>query len=279
MKTDSKRRLAAACVVGLCVTGILFIHRPPGPKQIALVESPETIQQTDLEPLTQPSEPLLPRPQPSLSHLPAAPAIAPTEPPEDPDEAREWARKNPHDALTWMLNAPSGEPRDTVVEIVCAHMAESNPAEAVSLAERYSGARKSVCHQQTAWRRTRPSAQSRGIHPFQRKSRRGRKARRRMDFGGTSSERSRSQRAAPMGLARPGRSAGVGAVVSRGQPSQPRFDRNREHFLTAIAMNAAKHGHSSPKQQRHKSWQSPATKLVSSGTELSQSLFTLAPDF
>src|SRR5204862_4595045 len=73
MKTDSKRRLAAACVVGLCVTGILFIHRPPGPKQIALVESPETIQQTDLEPLTQPSEPLLPRPQPSLSHLPAAP--------------------------------------------------------------------------------------------------------------------------------------------------------------------------------------------------------------
>jgi hypothetical protein len=139
LKTDSKRLLAAACVVGLCVTGILFIRRPPGPKQIALVEAPETIQQTDLEPVTHARKSLLARPQPSLSHLPAATAIAPAEPPEDPDEAREWARKNPHDALTWVLNAPAGEPRDTVMEIVCAHMAESNPAEAVSLAERYAG--------------------------------------------------------------------------------------------------------------------------------------------
>ena len=68
-----------------------------------------------------------------------ATAIAPHEPPEDPDEAREWARQNPHDALAWMLNAPAGEKRDTVAEMACARVAQSDPARAVSLAERYSG--------------------------------------------------------------------------------------------------------------------------------------------
>jgi hypothetical protein len=38
-----------------------------------------------------------------------------------------------------MLNAPAGEKRDTVAEIACAQVAESDPARAVSLAEAYSG--------------------------------------------------------------------------------------------------------------------------------------------
>jgi hypothetical protein len=135
----TKRLLVAACVIGLCVTGVVLFHRPPDPKEIASDEAPETIQQTDLELVTQAREPLRPRPQPILSHLPAATAIVPAEPPEDPDEAREWARKNPQDALAWMLNAPAGEKRDTVAEVTCAQVAESDPARAVSLAEGYSG--------------------------------------------------------------------------------------------------------------------------------------------
>ena len=39
----------------------------------------------------------------------------------------------------WLRSAVAGEARDTVVEIVCARVAESHPAEAVALAERYSG--------------------------------------------------------------------------------------------------------------------------------------------
>lgn len=59
--------------------------------------------------------------------------------PQDPDELRDWARQNPGKALSWMRSAAVGEPRDTVVEIVCARVAESDPAEAVALAERYAG--------------------------------------------------------------------------------------------------------------------------------------------
>src|SRR5688500_10726966 len=122
----TKRLLAAASIIGLCATGVVLFQRPPDPRAITFVEAPETTQQTDLEPITHASEPLLPRPQPILSHSPAATAIVPPEPPEDPDEAREWARKKPHDALAWMLNAPAGEKRDTVAEMACAQVAESD---------------------------------------------------------------------------------------------------------------------------------------------------------
>src|SRR5687767_5035698 len=128
MRINLKRLLVAACVIGFCVTGVLLFHRPPDPMEIVSDEAPQTIQQTDLEPVTPATEPLRPRPQPILSRSPAATMIVPPEPPEDPDEAREWARKNPHDALVWMLNAPAGEKRDTVVEMACAQVAESDPA-------------------------------------------------------------------------------------------------------------------------------------------------------
>ena len=77
----------------------------------------------------------------SLSQEPALETVpsAPLELPEDPDELREWTRQNPEKALAWMRSAAAGETRDTVVEIVCARVAESNPTEAVLLAERYAG--------------------------------------------------------------------------------------------------------------------------------------------
>lgn len=78
---------------------------------------------------------------PSLSQEPQLETVvsAPLELPENPDELRDWARRNPERALDWMQSAEAGEARDTVVEIVCARVAESNPAEAVALAERYAG--------------------------------------------------------------------------------------------------------------------------------------------
>jgi hypothetical protein len=68
-----------------------------------------------------------------------APTPAVTEPPDDPDDAREWTRQHPNDAATWLLSAAAGSKRDTVAEMVCVQVAQTNPAEAVALAERCAG--------------------------------------------------------------------------------------------------------------------------------------------
>lgn len=57
----------------------------------------------------------------------------------DPDEARRWARENLEDARAWLISAEPGSGRDTIAEMVCAKVAESNPAEAVELCEQYAG--------------------------------------------------------------------------------------------------------------------------------------------
>lgn len=59
--------------------------------------------------------------------------------PEDPDALRDWARQHSSEALTWLGTATADATRDVVLEIVCVRVAETNPGEAVSLAERYSG--------------------------------------------------------------------------------------------------------------------------------------------
>jgi hypothetical protein len=59
---------------------------------------------------------------------------------EDPDQIRAWARKNPQRAWDWIVGAPEGAKRDTVSEMVCLEIAETNAAVAVALVEAY-GAR------------------------------------------------------------------------------------------------------------------------------------------
>lgn len=138
MKTELRTLVVAAVVIGMCATGILVFRRAQDPSATIAVQPPQILSQSDLEPATQRQRPQT-SPELTSAHPPAATAIARPEPPEDLDEARVWARQNPHDALAWMLNAPAGEKRDTVAEMACAQVAESDPARAVSLAERYSG--------------------------------------------------------------------------------------------------------------------------------------------
>ena len=54
---------------------------------------------------------------------------------EDWDRNRAWARKYPAEALTWLENAPDGPRRETMAEIVCPELAQTDPARAVVLAE------------------------------------------------------------------------------------------------------------------------------------------------
>jgi hypothetical protein len=66
------------------------------------------------------------------------PGITSPDDSEDLDEIREWARQTSDAALAWASNAPAGLKRDTVAEMVCAHLAQSDPAQAVALAESFA---------------------------------------------------------------------------------------------------------------------------------------------
>ena len=126
MKTELRTLVFAVVVIGICATGVLVFRRAPDPSPTIAGQPPQILSQSDLEPTTQRQRPRA-RPELTLARAPAATAIAPHEPPGDPDEAREWARQNPHEALAWMLNASAGEKRDTVAEMACARVAESDP--------------------------------------------------------------------------------------------------------------------------------------------------------
>ena len=137
MKTELRTLVLAVVVIAMCATGVLVFRRPPDPSPTIAVQPPQDTFAVQLgADYSTPATPDQTRTNPTAH---TATAIAPHEPPEDPDEAREWARQNPHHALAWMLNAPAGEKRDTVAEMACARVAESDPARAVSLAESYSG--------------------------------------------------------------------------------------------------------------------------------------------
>src|SRR6187401_2185702 len=123
MRFNSKKLLVTAGVFGLCVMGTLCFQSAHVPKGTAFVEA-GTFQRTGWKRGSQASpDPFPSRRRPILSPSAATAFVLP-EPPEDPDEAREWARKNPQDALACMLNAPADEKRDTVAETACAQVAE-----------------------------------------------------------------------------------------------------------------------------------------------------------
>jgi len=56
---------------------------------------------------------------------------------EDPDEIRAWARNNPQRAWEWLVSAQPGAKRDTVAEMACMQIAETNAEVAVMLADRF----------------------------------------------------------------------------------------------------------------------------------------------
>jgi hypothetical protein len=135
MKTNSKK-LFGAGFFGLVLAVVWFLSHAPVRQQTTALNPLPTVADMAAESIVEQSRPrwLSKRQQPAQSMA----AIIP-EPPGDPDEVREWARQNPEASLAWVTNAPAGEKRDAVAEIACAQIAQSNPAEAVSLAERYSG--------------------------------------------------------------------------------------------------------------------------------------------
>ena len=141
MRLSLRKFIFGVCIFGLGLIAVCFLNRAPTLSEAMTREEPVptvlvAVAESSLKRSARSQLPKLPS-GPEAAPEPAT--TGPLELPEDPDQLREWARQNPEEALVWLRTAVAGEARDTVVEMVCARVAESHPAEAVSLAERYSG--------------------------------------------------------------------------------------------------------------------------------------------
>jgi hypothetical protein len=140
MKTSAKLWLVAAGVLGVAVVIGISMSRPSrtagdvnSTSSLAPVESFHVEQRQDR------SSTRLPSQAASMQSTPLI-ADADTSSPdalEDSDEIRAWARSHPQRAREWLANAPDGVKRDTVAEMVCLQIAETDPAAATTLADSY----------------------------------------------------------------------------------------------------------------------------------------------
>jgi len=134
MKINFEKLLRTTALVGLaCIGGWWLLGRVPAKPVGLWDESPlATNVVTDSMDERKQGSSLM------KSKWSAANEPATALPPEDLDEAREWTRQNQSAALEWLLTASASDQRDAVAEIVCANIAQYDPAQAVLLAERFS---------------------------------------------------------------------------------------------------------------------------------------------
>jgi hypothetical protein len=129
MRFEMKKIVFTLAIVSVALIGIRIFNR-------ATIVSESSVLQ---EPAVLPAKSGELNSNTSLEPHPTPIRATSSELPEGPDELRDWARQHTQEALAWLQTAPAGETRDVVVEMVCAQVAEFDPAQAVSLAERYSG--------------------------------------------------------------------------------------------------------------------------------------------
>jgi hypothetical protein len=143
MKPILRRLLPLAGLLALAAAGFWFFNRLPRKPAQPQIASPTIplISQTQSEQApaldSSRSAPDSPPPERRSQSKPQTDSL--TGPSDDPDKTRAWARQDPAGATLWLLHASPGENWDAVLEIVCAEVAQFDPAQAVALAERYSG--------------------------------------------------------------------------------------------------------------------------------------------
>ena len=136
MRTNPGKLLLLGVAGLVLIAGVLQSRREAVRKAEPGAELPLKESQSDdaLEPHQPPAALPTERREPERLAVPSSVVL-----PDDPDEIRQWTREHPNEALAWLPNAASGPQRDAVVEVACAQVAETNPAQAVALAERYAG--------------------------------------------------------------------------------------------------------------------------------------------
>jgi len=141
------RKLFPVCLAAVALAGVWMLSRSPGQREEVSekisAQSEDTGQKTDVAPNVRRdarrftfvasgnSSTSIAEPAQEPDSL-ATPGV-----PENPDDARAWARTNSAAALAWALSATDGAQRDAVTEIVCLQVAETDPARAVALAEQF----------------------------------------------------------------------------------------------------------------------------------------------
>lgn len=138
MKTSFRKLFWSAVLLSFVWVGGWWFGRGPAREDVHVDESLAPSQSLVADSLSEVEQDSLPV-KSNRMPVPEPAPMAMVLPPEDLDEAREWTRQSLSEALAWLMNAPAGEQRDAVAEIVCASAAQSDPAHAVSLAERFSG--------------------------------------------------------------------------------------------------------------------------------------------
>ncbi|HXT12625.1 MAG TPA: hypothetical protein VN873_13760 [Candidatus Angelobacter sp.] len=131
--------MTAACVLGVATVVGVMISGPPGDGNWAPRMAPGPVKPVEMVHRHDPGSTRLPGQVASIRLEPVA-ADADSAGPdslEDSDQIRAWARSNPGRAREWLASAPEGAKRETVSEMVCLQIAETNAAEAVALANDY----------------------------------------------------------------------------------------------------------------------------------------------
>jgi hypothetical protein len=140
MKTMRTALVLSACLLGALSAGWWLtrtgsnshIATPFNQADSSRIPVAKTTVQSTLPPAAAPSEAKILK---ANEHK----ASADSESPDnslDLDQNRDWARKNPAEASTWLATAPDGPQLEAVTETVCSEMARTNPAEAMVLAGR-----------------------------------------------------------------------------------------------------------------------------------------------
>jgi|GEM_PF-1287000 hypothetical protein len=143
MKDKVAKLLIVICVPGFLLVGVCMLLRAPGwqkvtPASTKTESEPAQYGTRDISGAREPSRASQFNKVEPDSERDSTAEPVPAEPPEGPDECRQWAREHPEQALAWLAGAASDPRRHIVAEMVCVKVAESNPAEAVALAEKYA---------------------------------------------------------------------------------------------------------------------------------------------
>jgi hypothetical protein len=153
MKSSRTVFTLSASLAGVLLAGWLIAHlqsnpKPalaPPPDQEAASPIPVAEAVVDATPQREPMREVraeLPQPTPEIQPTGEDLALTSTNSPinsQDLDQNRDWAREFPDQALTWLQTAPDGPQRETIAEMVCANLAQTNAVKALALAERYLG--------------------------------------------------------------------------------------------------------------------------------------------
>jgi len=120
--SSTEKLIAVLLPANLALAGALYLLLPGGSSP-AHPERPSAPTSTEIS-NAGPRNPIAP--------------ITEAGPPDPADDWHDWVVRDPHAAVEWAARQPADEKRDAVLVAACYEIANTHPAEAVALAEKYA---------------------------------------------------------------------------------------------------------------------------------------------